>query len=402
MPVLDGVRGLAILMVFAVHFVGDAVVTNRVEAFIGAVAVYGMYGVDLFFVLSGFLITGILIDSKADPGYFRNFYMRRTLRIFPLYYGVLAMVFLVAPAVPFLRGTALDGLRHDQAWAWCYGMNILAALRGKIGTNYLDHFWSLAVEEHFYLFWPAVVWLCPTRKLARVAAGASLTSIVARIALAGHVNPVAIYTLTPFRLDALCMGACLAALARTHGVDAIARSLRPTALGAAATFVACSAMAHTFPEPASEALRQLRITSLVVLLAVGLMTTLVVPKQSAVARFFTSHTMRLLGRYSYGLYVFHQFISFYFVRNRTEFVLAERLGSHWLAVAVQAVGGIAGSLLLAVTSYHVYERPFIAMKRFWALRVPPETVGAPSTTEIRARPGSPVITASDRPRSSPS
>src|ERR1700759_2473726 len=95
MIALDGVRGLAIAMVMAVHFVGDTIPTNTIERVAVRVSNYGLFGVDLFFVLSGFLITGILFDSKGSTGYFRKFYARRALRIFPLYYAVLALVFFV-------------------------------------------------------------------------------------------------------------------------------------------------------------------------------------------------------------------------------------------------------------------------------------------------------------------
>src|SRR5262249_33912186 len=97
MPALDGVRGLAVLMVLMFHFIGTTVPTNWVEVAIVQVTKYGAQGVELFFVLSGFLITGILYDTHNNQHYFRNFFMRRVLRIFPLYYGVLALLFFVAP-----------------------------------------------------------------------------------------------------------------------------------------------------------------------------------------------------------------------------------------------------------------------------------------------------------------
>src|SRR5271155_565460 len=118
LPVLDGVRGVAILMVMLLHFVGNVPPVDGIERAIVGVTNYGSYGVELFFVLSGFLITGILYDARNDPHYFRNFYMKRVLRIFPLYYGVLALVFFVAPLIPLLQGATLNYLVERQAWAW--------------------------------------------------------------------------------------------------------------------------------------------------------------------------------------------------------------------------------------------------------------------------------------------
>ena len=156
LPGLDGVRGLAILMVMAVHFVGDATPHNLAERVAVKLGNYGVLGVDLFFVLSGFLITGLLLDAKGDPHYFRNFYARRTLRIFPLYYAVLALLLLVLPRVIALP-LALDESRMHQAWLWTYTANFFIAAKASWALPYVSHFWSLAIEEHFYLVWPLVV-----------------------------------------------------------------------------------------------------------------------------------------------------------------------------------------------------------------------------------------------------
>src|SRR5262245_27990198 len=96
LAVLDGVRGLAVLMVMLLHFVANVPPSNCFESAVVGVTKYGAFGVELFFVLSGYLITGILYDTHNDAHYFRNFYMRRLLRIFPLYYGVLTLLFFVA------------------------------------------------------------------------------------------------------------------------------------------------------------------------------------------------------------------------------------------------------------------------------------------------------------------
>src|SRR3954469_3281007 len=115
LPGLDGLRGVAILLVMAVHFVGGATPHTGAERLAVKVGSFGVLGVDLFFVLSGFLITGLLLDAKGAPHYFRNFYARRTLRIFPLYYAVLAAFFLIAPLFTTLT-PLMEEARHKQGW----------------------------------------------------------------------------------------------------------------------------------------------------------------------------------------------------------------------------------------------------------------------------------------------
>jgi peptidoglycan/LPS O-acetylase OafA/YrhL len=377
LPALDGIRGLAILMVLVFHFVGSTLPTNWVESAIIWVGNHGAMGVNLFFVLSGFLITGILYDAHNGPSYFRNFYMRRVLRIFPLYYGVLALVFFVAPLVPLLRGPTLDYLLDRQAWAWLYAVNIYIAKTGDWSFSYLEHFWSLAVEEHFYLFWPLVVLLLARRPRALIAASLAiaLCAVVARfIAFLMGLSWWTIVVLTPFNLDGLAMGAALAvALRQPKAFEQLARVLP----WAAVMVVALLALTYVWKGPLSSQgiapVLPIRTALFNMLFLCLLFWALIAPGGSVTARFFCSRTMVFLGTYSYGLYVYHHFISYYLYTNRTELELTHWLGSHGAAVALQATLGAAASLALAYLSYELFEKRFLRLKQlFTATKPTPE------------------------------
>ncbi len=388
LPALDGVRGLAILMVLLYHFVAQTTATSRMEAVVNRALSYGPLGVDLFFILSGFLITGILYDSRADPSYFRSFYMRRVLRIFPLYYVVLAVVFLLLPLIPALHGSEIVRLREHQAWAWLYGVNVYLSLQGGWVLSYIEHFWSLAVEEHFYFVWPLVVWLLGGRP--RVLMGAALG--ITASCFAGHVaaslagvNGIVTTVFTPFQLDALCLGGFFAVYARQPGGEAGIRRLIVPMAGVALAALLAQFSVHRFTDLELPVMRSLRSGMFRLLLAALLLQALVVPAASLLSRFFRCGPMVALGKYSYGLYVYHHFFSYYFTRHGTEFALARLVGSHALAVAIQAVGGMAVSTLIAWLSYELFEKHFLRLKRFWPSAKEPAAVvhsGAPTPLDV--------------------
>jgi len=194
------------------------------------------------------------------------------------------------------------------------------------------------------------------------------------------VNEHALYVLTPFRLDGLALGSFLAVLARRPGgVAAIRRALPRVALVAVGLFLCRFAWSRTVGSGAA-VLLQVRESLVVVLLACLLVWALTAPPRALVARVFASGVMVFLGTYSYGLYVYHHFFSYYFSSRHTEFTLAAHLGgSHAAAVVVQATVGMAASVLLAYASYQLYEKRFLALKdRFASARATPP---APSTRQ---------------------
>ena len=171
---VDYIRAIASLAVAIFHLGGVA----------PPVLNYGWLGVEMFFVLSGFLITGILLNTKKTSNYFKNFYMRRTLRIFPLYFGYLLLYQASFRHLNLPGEVEYEKIASELPWMWLYASNLLISIKGNFITASLNHFWSLAVEEQFYLFWPAVIYFCPAQYLKKLFIyGIALTLLIRCIVL---------------------------------------------------------------------------------------------------------------------------------------------------------------------------------------------------------------------------
>jgi peptidoglycan/LPS O-acetylase OafA/YrhL len=360
---LDGLRGLAILLVLAEHFVRLDPTTN-LERLISRAAGAGWIGVDLFFVLSGFLITGILLRAKGGERYFSTFYLRRTLRIFPVYYGFLILTLFVMPRLHLLAPDDTAGLLRNQGWYWSYLSNVLTARVGWEGTPALGfHFWSLAVEEQFYLVWPLVLWLLPERRLKLLCAAAILGTLVLRLALRAAGEPgVVSYVLTPTHLDPLAAGAWLAALGREPaGLARLSRMVRP-----AFTF-AVAGVGLIFLTEHGKVVNSLAMASVgYPLLALGCAAALVGAITSEAAsvpgRFWRSRALGYLGRRSYAIYVLHPLLLFLVVQWGYDVPwFAARLGSQLVGQACFALAMVALSTAVAAVSWHVWEQPFLGL-----------------------------------------
>ena len=186
----------------------------------------GWGGVDLFFVLSGFLITGILYDAKGAPHYFSNFWMRRVLRISPLYYGVLIAIFFIGPLICSYSSLVRQHL-NEQIWAWAYGLNFYYALPSHVLINvfWLQHFWSLAIEEQFYLIWPFVIFFLKPKTAMCISAFCIGLALLLRVILVvDHYDPIVVWNLTPCRMDGLALGCLCALAARNFKLGSLLRS----------------------------------------------------------------------------------------------------------------------------------------------------------------------------------
>jgi peptidoglycan/LPS O-acetylase OafA/YrhL len=296
-PALDGLRGLAIFAVLLYH---GPLAWRRYDHL-------GFAGVDLFFVLSGFLITGLLWDARGGSRYFSSFYARRTLRIFPLYYVLLAIYFHYA-----VRWWSWAGPVQPKLPYLTYTSNFHVASLGHWTTNLaLDPTWSLAIEEQFYLVWPLVVRVLGRRALMIFCGVLIVGAFAARLAwaLAGR-SPIAIYCLPYLRVDSLATGAFVALAARgPRGLAPLVRPARWVAAiltGALATGWAYDVWSNR--QYLAFDYHPLSTTALTpIALAAGACLTLIVAGDGwfGQSRLWRSSPLRSLGRYSYAIYLVH-------------------------------------------------------------------------------------------------
>jgi peptidoglycan/LPS O-acetylase OafA/YrhL len=378
-------RGVAVLMVLAFHFLHVDGEGGAAERALLSASRSGWAGVDLFFVLSGFLITGILLDARGGPGYFRAFYARRVLRIFPLYYAYLAVLFL---AVPLLL-PSLDVKPETQGWLWTYLGNVLFAREGGFHASpYTGHFWSLAVEEQFYLAWPLLVWLLPRRRLALVCLGLVAGAFALRLGIHRTTfNATAAYVLTPARMDALALGALVAVAAREPAWWPRVRRGAPWLLAASSAAVAAVWFRQGGLFGGDPVVQVWAFGPLAAGFAALLVLALDGEGTSRLSRALRNRTLRGAGKYSYGLYVLHYPIFLALeAAGFTSLALAGATGSRLLGVL--AFAGVAGAATLAAAllSWNLLEKPFLRWKDRVPYREPAATGGAP--LEAVALPGS--------------
>jgi peptidoglycan/LPS O-acetylase OafA/YrhL len=367
---LDGIRGLAIIFVMLHHFEPLIPPSNLLVRSIKLTFSFGWAGVDLFFALSGFLITGILLDTRKADNYFSAFYAKRILRIFPLYYSVLTVI-LVAASFKHPRPLSVP-LVEDQKLYYLYLTNWLVLWKGKWGSNVLGHFWSLAVEEQFYLIWPFCVWLLVRRKLAILAIMASVTALLFRILWVAHTGPdQAIVMATVSRMDSLLCGALAAMLFRDIRLLSVVRKWLPgAAFVAILTFFGGVSLSQIVHGPGGDLLFAESFGFS--LLAVGFSSLVLYAAASDGAATFLQRVLGNgvltdFGKYSYGIYVYHVPIlgAFVFVLRRGIF---QRFRDDFWFGALCFAAVFVVSFLVAKVSYERFERHFLALKRYFEAR----------------------------------
>jgi peptidoglycan/LPS O-acetylase OafA/YrhL len=357
-PELDGIRGTAILLVLVWHYLVCEV---------GAVPPLFRFlnqtwsGVDLFFVLSGFLIGGILLDHRDAPNYFKVFYVRRICRILPIYFAWL-LLFVILNAVRYrlALGTASDWLFAGPLPLWSYAtftQNFLQAKYASWGPNWLAVTWSLAIEEQFYLLLPVVVHFIPVRRLPYVLLPFLAIAPAVRAFLYNPaIGSIQSYVLPVCKADALLLGVfCTWLVRREHARERIERAAPLLRI----LFLSCAGfvcLASYVPE--TRVTRVISDSLLAVCYASFILLALYTPL-SPLARLARTRWLRKLGVIAYGTYLIHQGISglvFGFVRGRWPYFT--RGSDLFVAGAALAI-----TLVIAAVSWRWFEKPIVDIGR---------------------------------------
>jgi peptidoglycan/LPS O-acetylase OafA/YrhL len=339
---LDGVRGIAALMVMFFHFFQDVTTGNSFLATVQKYSAFGWTGVSLFFVLSGFLITRILLNSKERPSYFLNFYARRTLRIFPLYYLFLVIFYFLVPALEHLPIAPFN----QQIWYWVYLQNFATTFYWPNAGP--EHFWSLAIEEHFYLFWPLLVYFLDKKKTKVAIISIIFISIATRsVMLANHID---VSRFTFARLDELALGSLLAIWeleGKLKDIDG-----RKFLLLFVLTVIPTIALWTLTTGLAIDAI-QISKFILMALCYFGLIGyILTIKEEHFIKKVLGIRALTYTGKISYGLYVYHP-LCFYLLGKYLS------IGSVFLSFIVR-FGFVYATASL---SYYLFESRFLKLKK---------------------------------------
>ena len=359
---LDGVRGIAILLVLMDHSLAWLGYEQRHGyQLIAKLTQPGWVGVDLFFVLSGYLITSILLRSKESDGYYRNFYARRALRIFPAYYFCVIVAVLIVPHLPRRVGdmTGLFRGAKGQAWLWFYCTNIKITLHRSLYFGSMDPFWSLAVEEHFYLVWPTLVLLLSERSLRRLCAVLICAAPILRTWMVLHDNGTGAYVFTLCRMDSMAWGA-LAASIMHSGLTRARALIRGKWIYPLALFAAVA----LWPGEGTWQL-SLEKTAGISLLGFAFCGAVL----GAVNRplpALKNRFLRAFGKYSYGIYVWeNKFTQFFFPA-----LAATKIGRPFMKIPYAgplffSAMSVVVSFAVGWLSYNLMEKHFLVLKRYF-------------------------------------
>lgn len=346
-PALDGFRGIAILLVLIYHLF----------PYLTGVTI-GWVGVDLFFVLSGILITGILLDSKNDKNYFLNYAGKRVLRIFPLYYLFLFLFFVLVPLLFHSlidKATGFEYLKENEKWYWLYLQNWNAFFDPNYpGKNFLSHFWSLAIEEQFYVIWPVAVYYLGRKNLLGLCGWVVAVSLSLRMLFFFKGFDAGLfYIFTPSRLDGLAVGSSIAIMIRDHKMVTVLNFLTVPLLAVCSLLLALIVFVHGSLSFSTPLFSTVGYTVLAIFFGCLIITAFSGGRKNIVKSLTSMRMFRFFGKYSYGLYIYH--LPVYVL-------LADYLRSVLSSEVLVSIICLVVSLAIAQLSYNLYEVQFLKLK----------------------------------------
>ena len=337
---LDGVRAIAVIMVMFYHFFKDVDVHHDMLILVKKMSLFGKTGVSLFFVLSGFLITRILLNTKKNDSYFKSFYIKRVLRIFPLYYFFLMIYYFVVPC--FLNQSFADF--SQQIWYWTFMQNFALTFDwNNVGPI---HYWSLSVEEHFYLFWPLIIYYCSLKNIKWAILSLCVISFVVRFILIENHIEESLFTFA--RFDELAIGSFLAILELEKKL--VTENLRKFIT---VFIIFLIPLIYISLNNGNYSLLESCARYLVLAMVYGsfVAIAIVIEPNNFLKKALDSSALKSIGKISFGLYVYHP-ICFDIVIN---YLKITNLGFTLLLSF-----GLA--YLVSILSYNLLEKKFLMLK----------------------------------------
>ncbi|MBK9042493.1 MAG: acyltransferase [Saprospiraceae bacterium] len=294
---LDGLRGIAAFSVLIFHFFENPYLTTDVLHIdsVRKITEVLQHGVTLFFVLSGFVITRILLNSKSSEKYFYTFYKRRILRIFPLYYLYLIVFYYVYPYIQFGQ-INMDFSQQLPVYLYLQNMGWLTGLE----SNGPGHFWSLAVEEHFYLIWPVVIYFLPYKRIKPVVIALLLLSIPLKLFFIN--NNIDINYNSFSRFDSILIGCLIAVLEKDNNYS-LPNIKRSTILYALLGILFIGAIIYLFQTLIPTLKGSLKHMILGLFFGVGIFSLVSNIENGQFNKFLNHPITQYMGKISYGLYV---------------------------------------------------------------------------------------------------
>ena len=359
---LDGLRGIAIIAVILCH--GSILGPNQTESSFAhavlAVFDFGWAGVDLFFVLSGFLITEIILSTRKNEGWMKSFFIKRVFRILPIYF--LFLILLLALSVTALtERNDFAFLREHQPYFWLMAQNFLTLINMDWPPSlfYSGHLWTLAVEWQFYMIWPFIAGRYSHKTIMVICFLVIVIAIISRMILwQQNVHISVIYTITLTRMDSIAIGALVAVLLRSNIERSILKKASHTFVFIGIVFILGTFFFYGRASYYIPVMYTIGYTVLALCFAGLVIQAVITTEQTTLRTLLSNRLLTTIGKYSYAMYIVHLPLMSYFGNFEMAFA-----GSAFYGQLVYLPAMFLVTLLIASASWKIIEAPALSFAR---------------------------------------